>query len=550
MQDLRLLLFIINDNKQHKNFTLSTFLLYFNTLRRLKWSQFLHLLWYRLIKKHFIKFKNYNKYDQFSLHPEFVSSLVYPMEAKYRENSGFIIFHRAQRFDGCPDWSFQGYGKLWNYHLQYLEVLMDDSLASDLRMQWLLNLSQQLIQGSLKQEPYPVSMRIIYSLQFLSKYPASDPIIKTAIQTQIAYLEDNLETHLSGNHLMENYLSLVFAHMALRHPTKLNYFVNNLIKELDSQILDDGAHYELCLSYHAAIFCRLSGIIQLLRNSEYDAQRLMILEGYAGKMYTWMNSITLGFNIFPLINDSVAWPLENWMAIRKLAMEMGLDHKNLHLSDSGYRWLHNEPYQLLMRTAPFLVQHQPGHQHADYLNICLYLGTEPILIDPGISTYEGNEERLKQRGTSNHNLIVENLEDNQSEIWSAFRMGRRAKVKCIESGPEKLYSKVRWYQGHVHHRRIEKVIDGLQIWDTFESTKLKDQKGIAIFHFDGAVGEIKVDSASIHLVEKAITFHFFGAESITKQTYLQNFGFNDSRKAERIMVYFCGQLQTKISRKP
>lgn len=498
----------------------------------------------------FIKFKKHRRYYPFSLNPEPVGSLVYPVETKWNETTGFYIFKQSQRFESTPDWLFKSYGKLWNYHLQYLEILLDDNLAYEIRKQWLQDLSLKLLEGTLPMEPYPASLRIIYSLQFLSKHPTTEPIILTALLTQISFLEDHLEKHLSGNHLLENYQSLVYAHLALRHSDKLLYFLECLIKELDAQILDDGAHYELCLSYHAGIFCRLSGIIQLLRNLGRHCSELVILEKKASKMYSWMNAITKGFRVFPLTNDSVEWPAENWKKVQNLANEMKLDQEELLLSESAYRWFDNGSFQLLMRIGPFRSVHQPGHQHADFLNICLYFDGKPILIDPGISTYEAGTERLKQKGSSMHNLVVAQLNENQSELWSSFRMGRRAKVNCSNDSSERLEAYVRWYQGHIHRRMLEKVPDGLQVVDSFEHAGGKDQMAIAIFHFDWAVGEIRQVGDQIQLAETGISLQFIGAQSICKESYLQHFGFNDSRKAERILVYFCGHLQTKMSWKP
>ena len=48
-------------------------------------------------------------------------------------------------------------------------------------------------------------------------------------------------------------------------------------------------------------------------------------------------------------------------------------------------------------------------------------------MNTGVSTYDVNNDRFYERGTSSHNCLC--IEDkNTSEIWSSFRVGRRAKV--------------------------------------------------------------------------------------------------------------------------
>ncbi len=50
--------------------------------------------------------------------------------------------------------------------------------------------------------------------------------------------------------------------------------------------------------------------------------------------------------------------------------------------------------------------YQPGHAHADTFNFVLNIHNEPLIVDTGISTYEANETRLKERGTAAHNTVT------------------------------------------------------------------------------------------------------------------------------------------------
>ena len=57
-------------------------------------------------------------------------------------------------------------------------------------------------------EPYPISLRGINWIKFLSKHNISDQAIDTALYSEYLVLMDNLEYHLLGNHLLENGFSL------------------------------------------------------------------------------------------------------------------------------------------------------------------------------------------------------------------------------------------------------------------------------------------------------------------------------------------------------
>ena len=70
--------------------------------------------------------------------------------------------------------------------------------------------------------------------------------------------------------------------------------------------------------------------------------------------------------------------------------------------------------------------YQPGHAHADEMNFELFFKGSPVIVDTGVSTYEKNDRRLLERSTSSHNCLI--LDSNSSDVWSGFRVGKRANV--------------------------------------------------------------------------------------------------------------------------
>jgi uncharacterized heparinase superfamily protein len=66
----------------------------------------------------------------------------------------------------------------------------------------------------------------------------------------------------------------------------------------------------------------------------------------------------------------------------------------------------------------------PGHAHAGTLSFEMSVDGVRVLVNSGISTYENDAERFRQRGTAAHNS-VEVEGKNSSDVWSAFRVGRR-----------------------------------------------------------------------------------------------------------------------------
>jgi uncharacterized heparinase superfamily protein len=69
----------------------------------------------------------------------------------------------------------------------------------------------------------------------------------------------------------------------------------------------------------------------------------------------------------------------------------------------------------------------PAHAHADTLTCLVQVGGVPLLVDTGTSTYAPGPVRSYERSTAAHNTLEVDGTDS-TEVWGAFRAGRRARV--------------------------------------------------------------------------------------------------------------------------
>src|SRR5690606_38857552 len=113
------------------------------------------------------------------------------------------------------------------------------------------------------------------------------------------------------------------------------------------------------------------------------------------------------------------------------ARSLGLIVRESKLSQSGYRKLTNENFDLCFDVGEVGPTYQPGHAHADTLSFELYIHNRPVIVDTGTSTYEVNEIRFYERSTAAHNTVSLNGE-NSSEVWGGHRVGKRAITKITE----------------------------------------------------------------------------------------------------------------------
>src|SRR5690606_5224257 len=140
-------------------------------------------------------------------------------------------------------------------------------------------------------------------------------------------------------------------------------------------------------------------------------------------------------------NDSALGIAPALPALRNYASALGLPLPSSTqpsarlLPASGYARMAAGAAVLLADVAPVGPDHLPGHAHADTLSFELSLNGRRVLVNGGTSTYENDAERLRQRGTASHNTVVVDGHDS-SEVWGAFRVARRARVKDVEFGQE------------------------------------------------------------------------------------------------------------------
>jgi uncharacterized heparinase superfamily protein len=79
--------------------------------------------------------------------------------------------------------------------------------------------------------------------------------------------------------------------------------------------------------------------------------------------------------------------------------------------------------------------YQPGHAHCDTLSFELSWDGRRAVSDTGVFHYRESPERAYARSTAAHNTVRIDNED-QSEVWQSFRVGRRAHAIFIERRTE------------------------------------------------------------------------------------------------------------------
>ncbi len=144
-------------------------------------------------------------------------------------------------------------------------------------------------------------------------------------------------------------------------------------------------------------------------------------------MRGWLGAVQTPDGGVPLLNDGYPVPGPLVAALRPgPAPAIPL----LALADTGLIRAAAGDWHLLADVGAPCPDDLPAHAHADTLSCVLHVGGAPLLVDTGTSTYAAGPARGYERSTAAHNTAELDGADS-TEVWGAFRAGRRARVRGV-----------------------------------------------------------------------------------------------------------------------
>ncbi len=407
----------------------------YHTLMHLKFTQVYHQIKYRLVKPKRVFTPWDGAFAQVDL-------ADFPKKHKSLSNIdgvwSFSFLNLEQSFShDLIDWSFGNYGMLWTYNLNYFDWLHQPGMSKKLGLETLSQFySTPAKKNPIILHPYPTSLRIINTAKFISKLNIKEDWLYYELVSDLKFLSSRLEYHLLANHLLENAFALYIGGLITNQGEFIQKGKKLLVRELKEQVLKDGMHYERSPMYHLIILERLLDALNFAKATSDDLEA--ILELYAVRM-TGLAMNWKDLNRIPMMQDSaydIALAVPEILKYSKSLLCDDYPSRLSDLKDSGYRMLKSGSFGLFANVGSIGPSYQPGHAHADELNFELFYNGSPILVDTGVSTYEKNDRRLLERSTSSHNCLV--LDSNSSDVWSGFRVGKRAAVKIGLDDQQKL----------------------------------------------------------------------------------------------------------------
>lgn len=364
--------------------------------------------------------------------------MAIPKQSKIQDGK-LCCLNEAHRIDDQNIWACESASTLWKYNLHYFDYLNHG--AGQLDHNGDLALVERWIEehpSGIGWQPYPISLRIVNWIRFSLEKDALGPEAIGSLCAQADLLNRLVEYHIGANHLFTNGKALLFAGLFFdgqQAEAWKRKGLKILRREIAEQFLPDGGHYERSPMYHAILTEDLLDLWNLCQayRSELDDQFLAQLRERICRALDWLAAMTTSVGSFPLFGDAVNGIAPTPKAIFEYVQRMGFSTAGIRdgstwLKDSGFLRLAIDDRRILFASvAGPMPDHQPGHAHADTFTFEVFDGDRAIIVDSGVNGYAATPERLRVRKTAAHNTLQIGDVDS-SEVWSSFRVGRRARV--------------------------------------------------------------------------------------------------------------------------
>jgi hypothetical protein len=401
------------------------------------------------------------------LNPPFFQSVLNSLPLAHASGSFELEWRRDPR---------SGYEWPLDYHRD-IKLLRSD--GSDIRVLWELNRLGHLLHitdantfiKDLKtwhdQNPYArgpnwtcameVALRAINIVvafdRLCSQLNAEDvSFILSLLQQHGQYIHDNLEFSYiaTSNHYLSDVAGLLWLGVMLPELANADewreFGLTELLREMDKQILADGADYESSTGYHRFVTELFLYSFTLCR--EHDIE---IDQRYWTKLHQILEFIR-GYlrpdGLAPLIGDTdggQVLPFEPHHANdHAYLLDIGAEvfnDPNLKIPDEGSRAFPNAGLYIMRKDDHYLCFNASGvgingrgsHGHNDALSIEVCAHGRPFIVDPGTYVYSGDlQMRHTFRSTAYHSTVkIDGQEQNTIDVNTPFLIGNEAQPRVL-----------------------------------------------------------------------------------------------------------------------
>lgn len=360
-----------------------------------------------------------------------------------------------------------------------------------------------------------------------------------SLAAQARYLERHLEWDLRGNHLLENLKAVLLAGAFAEGDVarqRVRTMGSLFVQQLGEQLLPSGEHFERSPMYHAQMLSAVLDVRDATR--EVDPDLSSACGAAAARMATFLASILHPDEQVPLLSDSA---LGETPQPRRLILAATADSHPASDVDgptpapevADYWTFRDGEDFVLFDRGNVAADELPAHAHNDLLTMEVSLAGRRAIVDSGVYDYATGAMRAYCRSTAAHNVLQVDG-DEQCDLWSRFRMGRRGHVRGTATGREGAF---RWAAA-IHDAYAPRDVPRVGRWmacrpggplvvaDWAEGAGSHQLD--SWFHLHPDAVDVRIVGPSVQLtigpVQATLTLHTAGQLSLDTGWYCPDFG--------------------------
>lgn len=296
------------------------------------------------------------------------------------------------------------------------------------------------------------------------------------LQQHANYIRRHLEFSYiaTSNHYLSDVVGLLWLGLLLPElrdaPQWRSFGLEQMLREMDKQVLADGADFEASTGYHRFVTELFLYSFMLCRVND-----VAIEERYWSKlrqMLVYVRAYLRPDGFAPLIGDSDSGQV--LPVVRRRAddhaylLDIGarvFDDSTLNsehavsqaFPDAGIYIMRDRDLYLCFNASGAGLHGRGSHGHNDVLSIEVSAGGRPVIVDPGTYVYSADlQQRHDFRSTAFHSTVqIDGKEQNTINIETPFVIGNEAQPRVLEWKTNDDFDKVvaEHYGYSVTHRR-------------------------------------------------------------------------------------------------
>ncbi len=378
-----------------------------------------------------------------------------------------------------------------------------------------------------------------------------------------------------NNHLVADYSSLFILSLFLKDHRRAGRWMQTayrgLIRTMDMQVMEDGAHFEQSIPYHRLVLelyglATLIGIIQEVDFPHDYMQRLFSMFRYVKKYVNkkgiapqvgdndsgrvlFISDMKENDHYYLLHLANAIFDYQFSIPAKKIKYEMlispaearypiDMAEENIHFSNINNCFLEGEDIEIMVNGADASGGVKSGHSHCDVGSIVMSFKGCEVIVDPGSYCYTfDKKERDKFRSYSSHNFFYVKEEMNYDlSDWPYFRNLCKDELDFLDVSPDKTRFVVKNGEFGFSKERYVRI-EGKQVY----FTDILDREFEQIFHLAPGIG---VDNAGNILNNDKLIGKILTDGSIHYERYEYSPSYLVKQEALMVIIKSAGKVVT------